>query len=282
MDKIAKLASGNQIPVVGFGVYLIPPKDTALAVKQALEIGYRHIDSASCYENEAECAQGIIQFLKENPHVKRSDIFYTTKIWVPDFGYELAKKAIKTSFDLVKSLEYIDLYLIHCPEASPEVRLGTYKAMQEAVESGILRDIGVSCYGVHHLKELLSWPELRVRPSVNQIELNPWLQHGDITRFCADHGITVEAFSPLMAGMRLDDPELVRLANKYHKSVAQVLLRWHLQKGFVPLPKSANPKRIKENFELFDFTIDDQDVANLGDKNAYFVTVPEWDPTIAP
>jgi diketogulonate reductase-like aldo/keto reductase len=143
-----------------------------------------------------------------------------------------------------------------------------------------VKDIGVSCYGVHHLKELLEWDELKVKPSVNQIEVNPWLQHEDITEFCKDHGIVIETFSPLMAGQRLDDPELVSLSQKYKKTVAQILIRWNLQKGFVPLPKSVRESRLRENLNVFDFELSSEDVESIGDKSAYFVTVEDWDPTV--
>jgi diketogulonate reductase-like aldo/keto reductase len=132
-----QLVSGKRLPWVGLGVYLTPPESTAKVVEEGLEIGYRHIDSASCYENEKECGDGIVSFLKRHPEIKRDEIFYTSKIWIPDFGYKNAKRAVYESYEKVKELGYIDLYLIHCPEGPSENRLGTYKALQEAVADGV-------------------------------------------------------------------------------------------------------------------------------------------------
>ncbi|PRT53739.1 hypothetical protein B9G98_01359 [Wickerhamiella sorbophila] len=274
-----KLPSGSEIPVIGFGVYLIPISETVQAVKGALEVGYRLIDSASCYANEQQCGEGIMKFLAENPEYKRSDIFYTSKVWESDYGYEGAKKAVDVSLAEVKDLEYIDLYLIHSTAGGKKTRLDTYKALQEAVEAGKIRNIGVSNWGVKHLQELLDWPELKVMPVVNQIEYSPWLQHGDIVSFCNKHNIIIEAFSPLTVGQRLADPSVVSLAEKYKKSPAQILLRWSVQTGAIPLPKTVRAQRMKENIDIFDFELSKDDLKNLGDPSSYYVTVPEWDPT---
>ncbi|ANB12775.1 aldo-keto reductase superfamily protein [Sugiyamaella lignohabitans] len=273
------LSSGAKIPHIGFGVYLAAPGETSKIVQIALSSGYRHVDSASFYKNEKEAADGIAAFLKTNPSVKRSDVFYTTKVWLDDFGYEKTKAAIKKSLQNAASIEYIDLILLHAPQGPSQLRLGSYKALQEAVVEGSVKNIGVSNYGVHHLKELLSWPELKIKPAVNQVEVNPWLQRQDIAAFCKEHGILVEAYSPLMRGNRLDDPELVALANKYGKSVAQILVKWNLQKGFLPLPKSATESRIKSNIEVDDFELSKEDLDNLGSASDKFVTAPGWDPT---
>lgn len=277
-----KLPSGTRFPSIGFGVYLLPPDETAVAVEKALECGYRNIDSASCYENEQECAEGIERFLSKNPQFKRSDILYTTKLWEDDYGYEKAKIGIEKSLENAKKLGYIDLMLIHSPTGGRETRLSNWKALQEFVEKGLIKNIGVSCYGVKHLEELLAWDGLKIKPSVNQIELNPWLQHTDIVDFCQSHGILVQSFSPLTCGMRLGDPELLALSAKYHKSPAQILLKWNTQKGIMPLPKSVQPERIKMNIDLDDFELSKEDLDSLGDKDSYFVTVPSWDPTKEP
>lgn len=274
-----KLPNGSEIPVIGFGVYLIPISETAQAVKGALEVGYRLIDSASCYSNEQQCGEGIMEFLAENPEYKRSDIFYTSKVWETDYGYESAKEAVDVSLAEVKDLEYIDLYLIHSTAGGKQTRLDTYKALQEAVEAGKIRNIGVSNWGVKHLQELLEWPGLKVLPVVNQIEYSPWLQHGDIVSFCKKNNIIIEAFSPLTVGQRLADPSVVKLAEKYKKSAAQILLRWSVQTGAIPLPKTVRAQRMKENIDIFDFELSKEDVENLGDASSYYVTVPEWDPT---
>lgn len=274
-----KLVTGGNIPVIGFGVYLIPISETARAVKQALEIGYRLIDSAACYSNEQQCGDGIVQFLAENPQFKRSDIFYTSKIWETDYGYETAKAAIDDSLEEVEELGYIDLYLIHSTHGGKQTRLDTYKALQEAVADGKIKHIGVSNWGVKHLKELLEWPGLKVLPAVNQIEYSPWLQHTDIMDFCKEHNIVVEAFSPLTVGQMLTEPTVTALAKKHNKTPAQILLRWSIQTGAIPLPKTVRQARMKENIDIFDFELSKQETEDLGDKNAYYLTVPVWDPT---
>ncbi|ANB14254.1 aldo-keto reductase superfamily protein [Sugiyamaella lignohabitans] len=273
------LNSGAKIPNVGFGVWEAPQDETSKLVEIALQSGYRHIDTAKCYDNEKESADGIAKFLKENKEVSRKDVFYTSKIWLDEFGYEKAKKAVQKSVDAASSIEYIDLLLLHGPEPPANLRLGAYKALQEAVAEGKVKNIGVSNYAVHHLEELLNWPELKIKPAVNQVEINPWLQRDDIAQFCKKNNILIEAYSPLMRGERLDDPALVALAKKYNKSVAQVLVRWNLQKGFLPLPKSATASRIKSNIDVYDFELSEEDFESLGDINSYFVAGGNWDPT---
>lgn len=274
-----QLNDGTQLPAIGFGVYLIPLSKTAEVVKQALEVGYRLIDCASCYSNEAQCGEGILEFLEEHPEVMRSDIVYTSKIWETDFGYESAQQSIQNSLDKVKGLKYIDLYLMHSSAGGKELRLQTYKALQEAVKLGELRSIGVSNWGVKHLKELLEWPGLEVKPAVNQIELSPWMQHQDIVDFCTNNGIKVEAFSPLTIGQKLEDEQLLSLARKYKKTPAQIMLRWSIQHGATPLPKTCRLDRMKENINVFDFVLTEEDYRSLGDPNAYHITLGGWDPT---
>lgn len=277
---LLRLVSGKSIPVVALGVYETPASDASKIVEYALTQGYRHIDSAAAYHNEAQVGQGIVNFLAKNPSVKREEIFYTTKIREADQGYEKATRAINKSLDLVKGLGYIDLVLVHSPLSSREKRLGTWKALQEAVDSGLIRSsIGVSNFGIHHLKELLSWEGLKYKPAVNQIELSPWLQRTELVQFCHDNGIALEAYSPLTRGEKLDHPTLTNLSKKYGKSAAQVLIKWSLQKGFIPLPKSVHSARIQSNLEVFDFELTQEEVETLGDKNDYFWT--EWDPTTA-
>ncbi|RPB05593.1 aldo-keto reductase [Choiromyces venosus 120613-1] len=272
-----KLASGHEIPVIGFGVYQMPPGITKETVLKALHSGYRHIDTAKLYRNEAECGAAIRQFMKETG-TPRSDIYYTTKIWLDDLrgGYDTTKMAIKKQLDLA-NIEYIDLFLIHAPLASSKDRAGAWKALEEAVEEGKVRSLGVSNYGIHHLKQLLdSHP--KVKPSVGQYELHPWLVHQDIIDFGVENGIVMEAYSPLAKGLRLNDALLKPLVQKYSKSSAQILLRWSIQKGLVPLVKSSTESRLKENLEIFDFELEDGDMKKLT-TDEYFVT--GWDPTTA-
>lgn len=277
---LIKLSSGYTIPALALGVYETPSRSAATLVETALNNGYRHIDSASAYHNEKEVGQGIVNFLKKNPSVKREEIFYTTKIKESDQGYERATQAIQKSLSLVQGLEYIDLILVHSPLSSHQKRLGTWQALQEAVDNGTVRSIGLSNYGIPHIQELFKWDGLKYKPVINQLELSPWLQREELVRFCEAHEMRLEAYSPLTRGEKLDDPTLVSLAKKYNKSPAQVLIKWSLQKGFIPLPKSVHEPRIQSNIDVFDFDLTSEEVDTLGDKNDYFWT--EWDPTTAP
>lgn len=280
MSKLIKLNDGNYIPSVGFGVYLTPPNEAHDAVYHALKTGYRHVDSASAYKNEKEVCDTIAEFIKDTG-VDRKDIFYTTKIFNDDHGYEKAKKAIELSLEKASAIGYIDLFLIHAPMSDYERRHGTWMALQEAVESGKVKSIGVSNYGIKHLKELFGYPDLKIKPAVNQVELHPWLCREDLVKYCQDNDIHLEAYSPLTRGQNLDDETLISLGKKYNVSVAQILLKWSLQRGFITLPKSVTPSRIELNFQL-DFDLSDEDMKVLNDKDEYGVTIKWWDPTVYP
>jgi len=265
-------------PKIHFGVYKIPAGETAKAVENALEVGYRGVDSARAYQNEREAVAGIYQFLEKHPEVKRSDVFYTTKVASADYGYEKAKTAIQESLERAANIGYIDLFLIHSSHGGPSVRSETWRALEEAKKSGHVKHIGVSNWGVKHLEQLaLANQET---PFANQIELNPWLQHGDIVDYCKKHNIIVEAWSPLTRGLRLDDPELAALSKKYGKSPAQILICWAYQYGTIPIPKTTSRERQIENLQALDFELSPEDFANLGSKEDYYVTSPAWDPTV--
>lgn len=275
-DSKYPLSSGYEIPVIGLGVFLSSGQETIETVYQALKIGYRHIDSAQLYENEYEVGQGILKWIKEDPeNNKRGDVFYTTKARTDAQGYELTKQKLNESFEKVKELKYIDLVLVHSPRTDPERRLGTYKALQEFVDSGLVRSIGVSNYGEKHLNELLNWKELKYKPTINQIELHPWLLRSKITEFCFKNDIKVEAFSPLTRGQKLNDPTLIEIASKYKKSPAQILIRWSLQCGFIPLPKSVTVSRLKENLDVFGFELSNEDFDKLKALDENFLTSPK-------
>lgn len=283
---ITKLPSGNDIPSIGLGVYETPREETANVVKTALGLGYRHVDSAQYYENEGASSEGILQFLEENKgSVERSDIFFTTKIANFNHGYELTKASITKSLERLqgegsdpnRTLGYIDLALIHSPMSDKEKCLGLWQALQEAVAEGTIKSIGLSNYNTHHIDELLQWEGLKVKPAVNQIELHPWLQRIDLVKYCREHDIALEAYSPLVRGEKFDDPQLQAYAKKYNKTAAQILIRWSLQSGYITLPKSVHEERLKSNLDVLDFELSEEDVENLGDKTAYLVTV--WDPT---
>ncbi|KAH3666573.1 hypothetical protein WICMUC_005642 [Wickerhamomyces mucosus] len=278
-DSLLKLNNGKTIPVSGFGLYQTPPDVTTKLTYEALKVGYRHIDSAKIYGNEAEGAQGIANFLKDHPNVKRSDIFFTTKIWNDDHGYELTKKAIETSLEKTQDIEYIDLFLIHSPKSDKEKRLGTWKALQEAVSTGKVKSIGVSNYGTKHLDELYSWDGLTIKPVINQVELHPWLPRKDLQKYAEKYDYLLEAYTPLTQAKKFDDPELVSIAKKHGYTPAQVLLRWSYAQGFIPLAKTATIERIKPNFTVLDdVELDEEDYKLLDKPDSYEVLT--WDPTV--
>lgn len=257
-----KLNNGVSIPVIALGVYKTDTNVAKQVVYDALEAGYRHFDSAEIYGNEAEVGEGISKWLQDTG-TKREEVFYTTKIHDADQGYEKALKQIDISLDRVKSLGYIDLILIHTPLTNKEKRLGTWKALQEAVKAGKVKSIGVSNFGIQHLKELFEWDGYEIEPVVDQVELSPWLPRRELHEFANAHNILLQAYSPLTRGEKFDDPTLVKIAKKYNKSPAQVLIRWSLQQGFNVLPKSENKKRLTQNLDVFDFELLDQDLAEL-------------------
>lgn len=267
------LNNGVEIPVVGLGVFRSPPgKTTQKAIQLAFETGYRHIDTAHIYGNETDVGKAVAR-----SGISREEIFVTTKLWNADQGYDSTLKACQKSLRTM-NLEYVDLYLIHWPV--PELRLESWRAMEKLLDEGQCRSIGVSNYMVHHLEELLE--HSGVVPAVNQIELSPYnyRQRLDLLEFCRISNVAIEAYSPLTKGRKLQDPGLKEIAGHYEKTPAQVLIRWALQKGFIVLPKSVNPGRIRENASVFDFAISGEDMEILEGFNEDLST--GWDPTHAP
>lgn len=255
------LSNGVKIPCIGFGTWKAPDGEVAASsVKTALESGYRHIDTAAGYDNEASVGKGI----KESG-ISREEIFVTSKVKNSERGYKTTLDAFdKTMTDL--GLDYLDLYLIHWPasfsrfEDWEQINLDTWRAMTELHKAGKIRSIGVSNFMPHHLKALM---ETEVAPMVNQIEFHPGQMQPETVDFCKKNNILVEAWSPLGSGRMLENPTLTEIAAKYGKSVAQLCIRWCLQNGTLPLPKSVTPSRIKENGEIFDFTLDDEDMRRI-------------------
>lgn len=268
-----QLNNGVDIPKIGLGVFRSPAGQmTENAVRYALDAGYRHIDTAKVYGNERSVGEAV-----RASGIPRSQIFVTTKLWNNDHGYDAALAACQNSLDQL-GFDYIDLYLIHWPVV--DLRLDTWRAMETLLLQGKCRAIGISNYMVRHLQELLE--HARVLPAVNQIELSPYnyLYRKELVDLCRANGIHLAAYSPLTKAQKLQDPKLLRLAEKYGKTPAQVLIRWVLQQGIVALPKSTNQARIRQNGDVFDFVITDEDMAYLEGFNEDLVT--GWDPTDAP
>ncbi|MBQ2297284.1 MAG: aldo/keto reductase [Ruminiclostridium sp.] len=261
LTDVYTLSNGVAIPWVGFGTWQTPDGQVAAdSVKAALAAGYRHIDTASIYKNETGVGQGI-----RESGVPREEIFVTTKIWNNKRGYEKTRESVEKSLERL-GLDYLDMVLIHWPAAPhrvenwEELNQSTWQALTDLYKEGKIRAIGVSNFKPHHLKALL---EAEVKPMVNQIELHPGMTQQETVDLCKEHGILLEAWSPLGCGRLLDHPFLGELAAKYGKSVAQVCIRWCLQKGFLPLPKSVTPSRILDNTKVFDFVLSDEDMAAM-------------------
>jgi 2,5-diketo-D-gluconate reductase A len=241
------LSDGETIPQLGFGVFQVPPEDTAEAVTRALLAGYRHIDTAAGYGNEAGVGQAI-----HAAGLERNEVFVTTKCANDDHGREQAKHALKASLERLE-MEHVDLYLIHWPVPSRDKYVETWQSFIDLQNDGLVRSIGVSNFQPAHLERLIK--ETGVTPTVNQVELHPRLQQVGLRHEHAELGIVTEAWSPLAQGAVLDDPTITEIAESHGKSPAQVVLRWHLQLGNVVIPKSVTPERIAENFDVFDFTL---------------------------
>ena len=255
------LANGVAIPCLGFGTWQMKEgPETVAAIQKALELGYRHIDTAAYYQNERSVGQAV-----RASGLPREAVFVTSKVWNTDRGYESTLRAFDRTMEKL-GLDYLDLYLIHWPAAAnrfdnwEDINGQTWRAMTELYQQGRVRAIGVSNFLPHHLEPLL---KTEVAPMVNQVECNPGCQQKQTLSYCRDHGILVEAWSPLGSGKLLEDPKLKEFGQKYGRSTAQICLRWCLQKGHLPLPKSVTPVRIKENLQLFDFQISQEDVAAI-------------------
>jgi 2,5-diketo-D-gluconate reductase A len=241
------LRDGGHIPQIGFGVFQVPPEDTAEVAARALSIGYRHIDTAAAYENEAGVGEAV-----RASGLDRDEVFVTTKCFNDDHGYEQAGRALRASLDRLE-MDFADLYLIHWPVPSRDRYVETWKAFIDAREEGLVRSIGVSNFQRTHVERLIE--ETGVTPSVNQVELHPRLQQAGLRRTHADLGVITEAWSPLAQGEVLDDPTITEIADAHYRTPGQVVIRWHIQLGNVVIPKSVTPERIEENFQVFDFEL---------------------------
>jgi 2,5-diketo-D-gluconate reductase A len=249
------LHDGVEMPQLGFGVFQIPPQDTQEKVEEALAVGYRHVDTAAAYRNEAGVGAAIAA-----GGVRREDVFVTTKLWNSEQGYDATLRAFEKSVERLGT-GHVDLYLIHWPLPARDRFLDTWRAFERIREEGGARSIGVSNFRVEDLERLEQ--EAEQRPTVNQIELHPRLQQAELRAWHEEHGIATEAWSPLAQGDLLEDGTIETIAAHHDRTSAQVILRWHLQVGNVVIPKSATPERIRENFELFDFVLSEDDMAAI-------------------
>ncbi len=258
------LANGQKIPCVGFGTWQTPSGETAVkAVRCALDAGYTHIDTAQAYENEQSVGKGI-----RLSGVPRKDLFITSKLWNSYHTHELTRSSVMESLDKLE-LDYLDLFLIHWPnplafrDSWQQANAESWAAMEELVEEGRIRSIGVSNFLPHHIEELCR--TARIKPQVNQIRLCPGDTQDETVDYCRAHNILIEAYSPLGTGRIFEVPEMQELAGKYGRTIAQICIRWSLQRGYLPLPKSVTPSRIVENLRVFDFEIDEEDVQKIAD-----------------
>lgn len=271
LESRARLHCGTEIPWLGLGVWQVPSgRETVNTVAAALQAGYRHIDTAAAYKNEA----GVGAALRASG-LPREKIFVTTKVWNTDQGYDSTLRACRASLERL-GMETVDLYLLHWPVRN--LRNDSWRALEHLFQNGTCRAIGVSNFTVRHLKELLE--QAKIVPAVNQVEFSPFLYQRELLEFCRDHQIQLEAYSPLAQGQKLQDPRLLALARNYQKTPAQMMLRWALQHEVVVIPKSVHPARILENSQIFDFEISGPDMNVLDGLNENFRVA--WDPTHIP
>jgi|SRR5690348_15574887 len=251
---VLTLHDGVEIPQLGFGTWQITGAETQERVEEALTVGYRHLDTAAAYGNEEGVGAAI-----SASGVAREEVFVTTKLWNSEQGYDSTLRAFEQSIERLGT-GHVDLYLIHWPQPARDLFLETWRAFERIKEEGGARSIGVSNFRVEDLERL---EEAEQRPTVNQIELHPRLQQAELRTWHADHDVATEAWSPLAQGDLLEDETIETIAAHHERSPAQVILRWHLQLGNLVIPKSKTPERIRENFELFDFTLSEDDMAAI-------------------
>ncbi|EPZ50906.1 aldo/keto reductase [Alicyclobacillus acidoterrestris] len=268
IDQTVTLNNGVEMPWFGLGVYKAKAgSEVENAIRDAIEIGYRHVDTAALYENEESVGEAI-----RSSGLSREDIFVTTKLWNTDQGYESTLQAFETSRKKLK-FDYIDLYLIHWPGKDKFV--DTWKAFEKLYRDGYIRAIGVSNFQVHHLETLLKHAE--IRPTVNQVEYHPRLTQEPLKAFCESQQIQLEAWAPLMRGRLLDNDVILDIAKKYGKTPSQVILRWDLDTKVITIPKSVHRARIEENADIFDFQLNAEEISRIGQLNQNERTGPDPD-----
>ncbi|MGN7760551.1 aldo/keto reductase [Paenibacillus sp. 22594] len=258
-STVVRANNGVAIPQLGFGVYKITKEEEfRTAISEAIQIGYRHFDTAKIYGNEEALGRAI-----QNSQIPREQFFITSKVWNTDHGYKATKKAFERTIQKM-GVDYLDMYLIHF--ASPNY-IETWKAMEELYEAGKIKVIGVANFEIQHLEHLMKYST--IPPMINQIETHPEFPQLELHNYLKEHQILHEAWAPLGQGNQtlLQHPELKKIAEQHHKTVAQVILRWHLERGVILIPKSSNPKRIKENSEIFDFSLTSRNMEKVSQLN---------------
>ncbi|WP_342541206.1 aldo/keto reductase [Heyndrickxia sp. FSL K6-6286] len=272
LQDTTTLHNGVKMPWFGIGVFKVEEgPDLVHAVRAAIKNGYRSIDTAAIYGNEEGVGQGIREGIQE-AGITREDLFVTSKVWNADLGYESTIQAYETSLKKL-GLDYLDLYLIHWPVEGKYKE--AWRALETLYKAGKIKAIGVSNFQTHHLEELMK--DAEIKPMVNQVEYHPRLTQKEVQTFCQEHGIQLEAWSPLMQGQLLNNEVLAEIATKYNKSVAQVILRWDLQNGVVTIPKSTKEHRIIENANVFDFELTKEDMERIDDLNQNHRVGPDPD-----
>ncbi len=272
MSNIVKLNNGLEMPVIGLGVFQVEDGQVVIdSVKAAIRNGYRSIDTAAIYQNEEGVGQGIREALEENG-LKREDLFITSKVWNADLGYQSTIDAFELSLKKL-GLDYLDLYLIHWPVEGKYVE--SWKALETLYKNGKVKAIGMSNFQIHHLKEVMANAE--IMPMINQVELHPMLSQAELREFLKENSIQVEAWAPLMQGQLFENETLLQIAKKHNKSIAQVVLRWHLQNGVVIIPKSIKEHRIQENANIFDFELTEEDMNQINSLNQNHRVGPDPD-----
>lgn len=272
LQDTTTLHNGVKMPWFGLGVFKVEEgQELVQAVKNAIKHGYRSVDTAAIYGNETGVGKGILEGIKE-AGISRDCLFITSKVWNDDLGYDSTLKAFETSLDKL-GLEYLDLYLIHWPVEGKYKE--AWRALETLYKAGKVKAIGVSNFQIHHLEDLLK--DAEIKPMVNQVELHPRLTQKELLSYCLENDIQLEAWSPLMQGQLLDLPELKVIAEKYNKSIAQIILRWDLQNGIVVIPKSTKEHRIIENANVFDFTLSNEDMKAIDALNQNHRVGPDPD-----
>ncbi|PFH82235.1 aldo/keto reductase [Bacillus sp. AFS088145] len=272
MNNLVKLNNGLEMPVIGLGVFQVEDGQVVIeSVKAAIRNGYRSIDTAAIYQNEEGVGQGIREALEENG-LKREDLFITSKVWNADLGYQSTIDAFELSLKKL-GLDYLDLYLIHWPVEGKYVE--SWKALETLYKTGKVKAIGMSNFQIHHLKQVMANAE--IMPMINQVELHPMLSQVELREFLKENSIQVEAWAPLMQGQLFENETLLQIANKHNKSIAQVVLRWHLQNGVVIIPKSIKEHRIQENANIFDFELTEEEMNQINSLNQNHRVGPDPD-----